>query len=455
MATNRPLLLAVAMAFAVGGCAPQTLGERPAVAVPAAWTSGGQQGVAAVPDASWWTAFESPELTRLLDQAAANNPDLAASRQRIAQAIAQVEVAGAGLLPTLDGSGSATRNWSGEGRTSNAFRLGLSAAYEVDVWGRNRYAAEAAEASYAASEFDHRAAELSLAAQVATAYFQYLSANDRIANARRILAIAERVLSLVETRESFGTASGLDLAQQRLAVASLRANLPSLEQSRVQTRNALAALLGLPPQDLALEGESLQSISLPAISPGIPAEVLERRPDLRRAEAQLVAAQANLGAARAAMFPSIRLTGSTGYSSDELANLFSPSGLISSLAAGLTAPLFDGNRLAGQRDAAEAREAEVVANYRSAVISAFQDVEDALAAVRFSDELQRAQEASAVQARQAYELAEVRYRTGAIDFLSVLDAQRSLFQQEDALEQVRLARLTSVVGLYRALGGAW
>lgn len=447
---KRSLPLILVLALAVGGCATQTLGERPAVEVPAAWSSAS----GAVPDATWWTAFDSAELTRLLDLAATNNPDLAASRQRIAQAIAQLDAAGAGLLPTLDGTGSAGRAWPGEGEAGNAFRLGLSAGYEVDLWNRAGFAVDAAEASAAASAFDHRAAELSLAAQVATGYLQVLSLNDRIANARRVLEIAERVLALVETKEGFGTASGLDLAQQRLAVFSLRANLPSLEQSLVQSRNALAQLVGVAPQDLVLEAASLRDVGLPTVGAGLPSELLERRPDLRRAEAQLVAAQANVGAARAAMFPAIRLTGSTGYSSSELSALFTPAGLLTNLAAGLTAPLFDGGRLAAQRDAAHAREAEAVAAYRSAVISAFRDVEDALAAVRYGAELAQAQEAAAAQAREAYDLAEVRYRAGVSDFLSVLDAQRSLFQQEDSLEQVRLARLSAVVSLYRALGGA-
>lgn len=446
------------LALLLAGCAALPAAERPDVPVPANWSRpAGQPGPAAAEGADWWDSFGSRELSRLVAAAYGANPDLAAAAYRIAQASALVRVAGADLYPSVEGAGSGSRSWRGEGgnRTTDSFRGTFDASYEVDLWGRNRLGAEAALAERIASEYDREAVALSLSAEVATAYFQYLSLGDRIERTRRILATAERVLALVEQQEALGVASALELAQQRAAVAALRATLPQLEQRRAETRNALATLLGRPPGDLRIEASTLATVELPRVAADLPADLLERRPDLRSREAALAAASADVGAARAAMLPSIRLTGSTGFASDALSELFSPAGLLANLASGLVAPVFDAGRLAGQRDFSEARRAELVQAYRGAVLAAFRDVEDALAAIEFLAATEKAQRAAAEAARRAYELAEARYRAGVVSFLTVLETQRTLFQQEDTLEQTRLARLNAAVSLYRALGGGW
>jgi multidrug efflux system outer membrane protein len=450
-------ILAPLLCVLLAGCATQPAVEHPEVPVPDSWTRTVGQPAPAGQQADWWNRFGSPELSRLVTAAREANPDLAAAAHRIAQAAALVRVAGAGLYPAVEAAGSGSRNWRGEGgsRTADSVRAVFEASYEVDLWGRNRLGVEAALAERIASEYDREAVALSLSAEVATAYFQYLSLGDRIGRTGRILATAERVLALVEQQEALGVASALELAQQRAAVASLRATLPQLERQRAETRNALAALLGRAPGDLRIEAASLDSVEVPPVAAGLPSTLLERRPDLRSREAALAAARADVDAARAALLPSIRLTGSAGFASDALSGLFSPAGMLASLAAGLTAPIFDAGRLAGARDVALAREAELVEAYRGAVIDAFRDVEDALAAIEYLAATEEAQRAAAGEARRAYELAEARYRAGVVSFLTVLETQRTLFQQEDTLEQTRLARLDAAVGLYRALGGGW
>ena len=458
--------LALALGSGLAGCASGVDALPPKVAVPTDWANGGPDGamqadllpVAAtepsVP-AEWWEEFGSRELARLIAEARRNNPDLSASARRIAQGTARARAAGAGLYPTLEGSGGGSRRWPGEGTARNSFQGGLDASYEIDLWGVNRANLDAAETLSLANAFDQAALSLSLDAEVATTYFQYLNLDDRLENARRILDIAERVLALVETQVRLGAASGLELAQQRGTVATLRANIPTLEQRRAETLNALAQLLGTTPGEVRIETAGLDGITLPTVAPGLPSELLARRPDIARAEAALSAARADLRAARAAMMPSIRLTGGGGYASDQLSTLFSPAGFLANLASGLAAPIFDGGRLSAQRDAAEAAADDAADAYRSAVIAAFRDVEDALAAAKYLAEIETAQRAALAEAERAYELAEIRYRAGSVDFLSLLEAQRSLFQQEDALEQTRLARLSAAVALYKALGGGW
>jgi outer membrane protein, multidrug efflux system len=444
------LAAALAVASCAGG-APMKAEFTP----PSGWATAIPAATATQVSQDWWTNYGSAELAGLISAAQSGNPDLAASRQRIAQARARVRAAGAGLYPTLDGAGSGSRRWSGDGPSANGFEGGLDAAYEVDLWGGIAARRDAAEAERLATLFDRDAVALSLSAEVAGTYFQYLNLNDRIENARRILDIAERVLALVEKQEELGAASGLEVSQQRGAVASLRANIPELEQRRAETRNALAQLLGTAPHAVALRSASLGAVTLPEIAAGLPSDLLRRRPDLRSAEAALAAASADVAAARAEMLPSIRLTGGGGFASSELLSLFSPAGFLANLASGITAPIFDGGRLRAQRDLAIAGEAEALDLYRSAVLAAFREVEDALAAIKYLAETERDQQEAYAQARRSYEIAEARYRAGSTDFLALLDAQRTLFEQEDALEQTRLARMQASVALYEALGGGW
>ncbi|HET6518344.1 MAG TPA: efflux transporter outer membrane subunit, partial [Geminicoccaceae bacterium] len=410
----------------------------------------------AYPPPAWWRTFSDPELERLIALAQTRNHDLRAAASRVAQARARAEAAAAGLYPTLGASSSGGRVGRAGDGLDVSYQIGLDASYEVDFWGRNRAAAASAGAGVEASRFDRETVALSLTADVATTWFQYLSLTDRLASARKQLDIARRVLDLVRQQAAWGAVSELRVAQQRNTVASLEATLPTLERQRSEAGNALAVLLGMAPGELELPpGGSLAAVAVPAVAPGLPAELLERRPDLRSAEAALAAADADVHAARAAMFPAIRLTGRGGFASVALSSLFDVGGSFYNLVTGLTAPIFDAGRLEAGRDLALARREELTHRYRAAVVAAFRDVEDALAAARYLGETEAAQREALAQARRAYELAEIQYRAGAVDFMTVLDAQRTLFQAEDVVLQTRLARLNAAVALYRALGGGW
>jgi NodT family efflux transporter outer membrane factor (OMF) lipoprotein len=454
--------LAIAAAALAAGCSLVPPFMRPDAPVPQAWRQpAAEQGV--FPERDWWRAFGSAELEALVARAEANNYDLRAAASRIAQAQAQTRIARSALLPSLDASGQAARDWlrfersGGVRRTSaeSSFQGSFAASWEADLWGRNRAGLLSAEASLEAARLDREALALSLLADVTANYLQYLSLGDRIDTARKQIANARRILELVERREQFGATSALEVAQQRAGVAALQANLPPLAQARAQTLNALAALVGEPPERLALRMDSLDGVALPQIAPGLPSALLERRPDIRRAEAQLAAANADIGAARAAFYPSIALTADAGVTSTALSRLVDGPGLFAGIAASALAPIFSAGRLEGQEEAAEARYAELAELYRGTVVQAFRDVEDALAAARFLREAEAAQVEQVRQAQAAYDLAEVQYRGGAIDFLTVLDVQRTLFQAEDALLQTRFARLAAAVDLFRALGGGY
>lgn len=454
-------ILALAGAALLGACSMIPDFEPPAVETPQAWTNAAATPEPAdVPPPQWWQAFGNTELTRLVERAQANSPDVAAAAARVAQASAARRSAASGLLPTVGASGSGSRSGQdmdtfGSGTDRTSWRGMVDASYEVDFWNRNGAAVEAAEASALASVFDRETVLLSLSSEVAATWLQYLALEDRIDVAQANLDNARTVLDLVQTRLDLGATSALEVAQQRSAIAGIEASLGDLRQQRAQTANALALLVGEPPGDVAVQSDGLSTATLPFVQPGLPSELIVRRPDIARAEAQLLAANADIGAARAAYFPSISLTAQGGFGSTALASLFEPASALYSLASGITAPIFSGGRLDAEYDRAQARYDELVANYRGTVLAGFRDVEDALAAARFLAEIEAAQQEAAAQADEAYRLAEAQYRAGAVDFLTVLDAQRNLFSAEDALVRARLARLNAAVSLYRALGGGW
>jgi NodT family efflux transporter outer membrane factor (OMF) lipoprotein len=395
-------------------------------------------------------SFNSAELQQLVDEALAGSPDLAIATERVRQAEAQVQIAGASLFPSLD-LGFATRKT----RDSESSSTTLSASYEVDLFGRNAASVRGAEAGLRATAFDREAARLTLLAGVANAYFEVLSLRGRLAVSRENLAIAERVLGVVEVRARNGAVSPLDVARQQAAVLSQRAGLLSLEQQERQTLAALAVLVGRLPEGFEVKAATLADLAVPTIDPGLPAELLVRRPDLAVAEASLVAANADLAAARAALLPSIQLTGSAGVASGSLLAFLGGSSTGLAVAASVLQPIFDAGRLRGNVRIAESRERELVEAYRRAILAAFADVETALAASGRLAQREALQVQVEARAREALRLAEVRYREGADDLLSVLDAQRTLFDAQDQLALTRLDRLEASVALFRALGGGW
>jgi NodT family efflux transporter outer membrane factor (OMF) lipoprotein len=425
------------------------------VDIPPKYRAAGGRPYAALPAPDWWRGFRSRELTSLVERAQLANFDIAAAVARIEQADAQTRIAGAPLLPAVTFDGSATYSGTGTTPGVQTYRAVLNASYELDFWGKNRAALRAAEFNAIASRFDREVVVLSATASVTNTYFQVLAAQDRLRIARGNVTAATRILNVYQERIAAGTATGLDLAQQESLVAQQRAAIPPLDQQLRQNMATLALLLGIAPAQLTVRGGSLSGIATQRPSPGLPSDIILQRPDIREAEAQLAAANANVESARAALFPSIQLTGQGGFVSTALHTLFVPQSAIYSLAASATQPLFDGFRLLSQLDLQKGRRTELLQLYRKAIISGFTDVERALIAVQDLAEQERLQAEAVATARRAYELSERQLREGTVDITTVLNTQRTLFTEQDQLVVVQLTRRQAIVSLFQALGGGW
>jgi NodT family efflux transporter outer membrane factor (OMF) lipoprotein len=464
------MMQAACLVLPLGGCLLGNDKPEPALDIPQAYDAGPKNpkaAEAALPSLDWWRGFRSRELTEIVEEAREANLDIAAAVARIVQADANSRVAGAALLPTIDLNGNASRVRSSQSTTAggtsgslggserDVLSASLTASYEIDFWGKNRAAVRALEETATASRFDREVVTLSTVATAANSYFQVLAAQDRLRVARNNLTAAERVLGLIQQRASAGTASALEVSQQESLVASQRASIPPLEQTVAQFRNALAVLMARSPERVKIRGGSLNSISVPRVTPGLPSELLTQRPDIREAEANLAAANANVYNARAQLLPSITLTGEGGYQSAVLKTLLRPESAFYTAAAGLTQPIFEGGRLLGNIDLQKGRQDELLQIYRKAVISAFSDVETALSAVRTSTRQEQLQREVVTASQRAFDISEQRLREGTIDLVTVLQTQQTLFTAQDALVQARLARMQAIVSLYQALGGGW
>jgi len=442
-------------ALLAGACAsPPTVAPAPP-SLPPAWDSPFGAADAPLPTPDWWAGFNSPELTRLIGEALQHNRELAAARSRLAQARARAGVTDAARAPSVQaGVGWAREKESGSA-SEGLLRADFSASYEIDLFGRQRQATEAALGRAQASAFAMQALRVSLQAEVASQYFQVLSLRDRLALARRSLGNAESMLGLLQTQQRAGTVSGLEVLRQRGLVASVQASLPPLERQLRQSLDALAVLTGRAPQGFAVAETRLDALPLPSVQPGLPAQLLQQRPDIRQAEAALAAAQADVASARAALFPTLALTAEAGAKSASLSTLLRSGSLAYAVGAGLVATLFDGGRRQSEVLLAQAQREELVAVYEQSILSALRDVEDALTTVARGAEQAAHQQQGIDHARAVLRMADLRYRNGAVDFSTVLDAQRVLLAAEDAQEAITLSRYGASVALFRALGGGW
>jgi outer membrane protein, multidrug efflux system len=437
---------------------------------PAAFRATQATAEAAWPAEDWWTGFGSPALDGLIEKARARNFDILAAIARVRQADAQVRIAGAALLPTLNGTASA--NWqhlgiNADGTTSRGFgggnasadfrtySVGLSAAYQIDFWGHNLSHRQSLVASAEFSRFDQRTVALTVVTNVANTWFTALALADRLDVARRNVADGEHTLAVIRGRMQVGTASALDVANQATLVAGEQANIPNFQSQFEQAVISLGILTGQPPERILVRPGTLTALKLPLVSPGLPSALLERRPDVASAEAQLIASGFDVTTARTAFYPAVNLTGSGGFQAEALNALISPGGFIASLAAGLTAPIFDGGALRGALEQARGRQAELLADYRKAVVQAFTDVDTALIAWRYGSEQEKSQQIAVDTARQAAAIARGQMMAGTADITAVLTAEAALFTAEDTLAQVRLARVQALLNLYKALGGGW
>ncbi|MCC6717003.1 MAG: efflux transporter outer membrane subunit [Acetobacteraceae bacterium] len=459
----RPALALVLL----GGCSLGPAYHAPQLDLPASYRAAATEG-GTWPAEDWWQGFASPELDALIADARANSPDIQAAVARVRQADAQLRLAGASLWPVV--GVSASEQWArsaisrrvgsqlvptGRYGESRSFSVGPTVSWEADLWGRLAAGREAAASAALATRFDERSVALSVVAAVASTWFQALALQDRVDVATRNLGDAERILAAITARAQAGTASQLDVSQQAALVAGVRARIPGLRSQLEQQVNALGVLTGRAPAAITVRPGTLATLALPSVAPGLPSELLARRPDVAAAEADLRGANANIKAARAAFFPSVTLSGRAGFENIALATLFGPGSLFASAVATAAQSIFDGGARSATLERNRGRYDELLANYRRAVIEAFTDVENALQAWRYSSEQEGLSREAVATSQRAADIARAQLLAGTIDLIAVLNAQNTLFSNLDTLAQVRLARFQALLALYKALGGGW
>ncbi|MDB5873411.1 MAG: putative fused inner/outer rane transporter [Ramlibacter sp.] len=452
--TTRMTLLAVASLLA--GCSMMPAYERPAAPVPGNWPYPTVITGTAAADLDWQNFFADARLRRLVDIALCNNRDLRVAVLNIEQARAQYDIRRADRFPTVGAAVTGSRTPAPGGGITSIYTAGLAiTAWEIDLFGRVASLSEGALALYLGTEEGRKAAQISLVAAVATTWLSLVADDEQLELTRQTLATREESLRLTRLRFENGAASELDSRQAQSLFESARVAFAQQQRQRALDLNALALLLGQAvPQDVPVAA-TMASLVLPDLPAATPSEVLVRRPDVRQAEQQLIAANANIGAARAAFFPRISLTAGIGSASNELSGLFKGGSWGWTAAPQLLLPIFDaGRNSAGLRSANVSRDI-AVAQYEKAIQSAFREVADALAGrATLGDQLEAQRnvvEAETVRMR----LSQLRYDNGVASYLDLLDAQRSLFAAQQALIQTRLAQLQNQVLLYRALGGGW
>ena len=463
----KPLALALGTALVLTGCALGPDFQRPESTLPEQYQDAPQASAQAETPApvnpEWWKLFGDPMLDELVAQALANNQDLQAAVARLEAADAAAREAGAERFPALDLTGSSVRSRS-SGETANGQRIGamtstnrrmaLGINYELDFWGRIRRSTEAARAQALASQFSRDALQISLTSQVADTYLGLRSLDAQLQATRETLESREETLKIVQARLEAGASSAVDLAQAQAAYSSAQAQWNQLRRQRGVTETQLALLTGKPGLKLA-PGE-FAKLPLPPMPPmGLPSALLEARPDVRQAEEQLVAANARIGIAKSAFFPTISLTGLLGSESAALSSLFSSGASIWSYGAALAMPIFDAGRTGARVDQASAGQKEAVANYQKTLQTAFKEVSDALLSLKEYNEEEIALATQVDAAQQALTLAQARYEAGYTSFLEVLDSQRSLNNAQLLYFTGRKNRLSASVDLFKALGGGW
>jgi len=459
--------LAIASLALLSGCA--ALGpdyERPGVETPAqykeidGWRPA--RPADAAPRGEWWSAFADPQLDSLIAQVEVSNQTIRAAEARLRQARSLADQARAGLFPTVTANGSATRSKSpalanqpgfAQG-AANSFSLSANASWELDLWGRVRRSVEAGEAQYQASAAELEAARLSAAASLAQDYFALRVADATAQLLGDTVAAFERTLQLTRNRYAAGVAAKVDVVQAEVQWKSAQAQLVDIGVQRAQLEHAIALLLGRPPAAFSLAPAPLAA-RLPDIASGLPSELLERRPDVASAERNVAAANARIGVAKAAYFPTLTLSGAAGYRSTALAELLNAPSRLWSLGAAFAQTLFDGGLREAQSAQASAAYDEQVAAYRQTVLGAFQEVEDNLAALRILGEEAQLQEEVVRSAREALDLTTNQYKAGVVSYLNVISAQTTLLNNERTLVDLLGRRLTASVSLVKALGGGW
>ncbi len=466
MIRPRLTLLALAIPLALAGCALGPDYQRPdaRVALPESYANAAAASdptTAPAVDSRWWNLFGDAQLTALVDQALASSPDALTAAARIEEADAVLRQVDAALLPQIDANAGVSRSRTilpnavePTGLLRNTNKIGLSTSFELDVWGRLRRASEAARAQALGTRYASETVSLSLAASVTQAYLNLRAIDAQLLVNRDSVSSQARSTQLARVRFDSGYASQLDVQQAEGALATYTAAQVQLEKSRALAESLLGLLVGQP--GLKVGAGDLRSLPVPPTPPaGLPSSLLEARPDVRKAETDLIAANAKIGVAKAALFPSITLTGSFGRESRDLSDLFSPAAAVWSIGAGLTQPIFEGGRLRAQVEQVSAQQKQSLEAYRKSVQTAFREVNDALITVRQNGDSEVALGQAMQAAKRSLQLAQARYDSGYSPYLEVLTAQRTSNDATLAWVQNRQARLSSSVDLFKALGGGW
>ena len=455
-------------AFLLAGCVNLPALRQPAPELPEAWPdTPPSQTTKAEIAVDWWRMFGDPVLDKLIDEAQANSQDLKLAAARILEAEANLRTAGAARMPEVDASVVASRNRRSQ-QTSppipgtpfyNDFGASIQVAYEVDVWGRIRAANDAARADLLATRYAGEVVRLTLTHNVAQAWFNLNALGLRARLTRETLANRVDAARLIERRFEVGLVSELEVRQAQAESAALESSLAQIDQQSRQQENALGVLLGRSPR--ALVQSRIQAADMTTLAPppevpaGLPSELLQRRPDLKQAEASLASSQASIREARAALFPSLTLTGRLGSESQSLSDLFSGPSMLWGLGAGLAQTVFNGGRTEAAVQARSARQDQALAVYESAARQAFREALDALVAHRQAREVWAAEGKRVEALAHATQLAEARFNAGAASQLDVLDAQRNLYQAEQNAIDASRARLAAAASLIKAMGGGW
>ena len=460
---GRHWLVALALLL-LTGCAVGPKYKRPPVTVPDGYRGlapdAGQQTPASLGDEKWWTVFQDQQLQELIREALAQSYDVRIAATRVLQAQAVVGITRADQFPTVSGGASANNQRFPRTPTTAAYEtsplaVNLSLFWELDFWGKFRRATEAARASLLATEWGQKTVISSLVSNVASAYFQLLELDLAMDISRNALASRKESLRLVEIRARGGTTSLLDVRQSEQLVYTASASVPDLERRIEQQENLISILLGKNPAPVVRGKPLVENVVLPAVPAGLPSSLLDRRPDIQSVEQQLVAANAQIGVAKAAYFPQITLTGLGGYQSTALTDLFTgPAGLWS-FGGQLTQPIFTAGKIRSNVRLTEAQKEEAVLIYQQSIQQAFREVSDSLVAYRKNQEFRKQEQLLSEAAQDATRLSTVRYEGGVTSYLEVLDSDTRYFDAQLGLAQAELNERLALVQLYNALGGGW
>jgi multidrug efflux system outer membrane protein len=461
----KPRLFLLTAALLLSGCTVGPNYKRPTVAVPGSYRGtisdeAAQTKFAALGDQKWWDVFQDDQLRTLIRTALTQNYDSRIAASRVLEAQAQLGIARADQFPSVGAGAGISDTRNSQSKFLPAFetstgQVNLAAAWELDFWGKYRRATEAARANLIASEWARREVLSTLVANVASAYFQLRALDLQLEISKRTLNSRQESLRLTRILADGGSTTLLDVRQAEQLVFTASAEIPVLEQQIEQQENFLSILLGQNPEDMPRGQTLTEQRQPPEVPAGLPSALLERRPDIQQAEAQLVAANAEIGVARSAYFPQISLNGAGGFQSSALTSLFTgPAGALS-FGASLTQPIFTGGRLRSQVRLAEARQQTAVLSYQQSIQGAFRDVSDGLVAYRKTREFRTQQELLFRSAEDAARLSHMRYNGGVTGYLEVLTNETNAFSTELGLVQAQLNELLAVVQLYQALGGGW